>query len=54
MTDSDTPVSSEDETESTTTTGEETRPAGGCPVVHDGAAPTRRGSANENVVARTG
>ena len=34
MPESDTPVVSEQETESTTTTGEETEAAGACPAVH--------------------
>ena len=50
MTDSDTPVVSETETESTTTTGEETQAAGVCPVIHgEGQQPhPTNGSANEN------
>ncbi len=50
MTDSDTPVVSETETDSTTTTGEETQAAGVCPVIHgEGQQPhPTNGSANEN------
>jgi catalase-peroxidase len=49
MTESDTPIVSEQETESTNTTGEETQAAGACPVVHGERRqphPTS-GSANE-------
>ena len=49
MPESDTPVVSDQETESTTTTGEETEAAGACPVVHGERQqphPTN-GSANE-------
>ena len=47
MTESDTPVVTPDETESTTVTGEETPAAGACPVVADRQPHPTSGSANE-------
>ena len=48
MTDSDTPVVTAEETESTTVTGEETPAAGACPVIHGEQQPhPTTGSANE-------
>ncbi len=48
MTDSDTPVVTAEETESTTVTGEETPAAGACPVIHGEQQPhPTSGSANE-------
>ena len=48
MTESDTPVVTPEETESTTVTGEETPAAGACPVVGDRQPHPTSGSANEN------
>ncbi|GAA3633323.1 catalase/peroxidase HPI [Microlunatus ginsengisoli] len=42
-----TPLIEQDETESTTVTGEETPAAGGCPVLHDQQPHPTNGSANE-------
>ena len=47
MTESDTPVVTPDETESTTVTGEETPAAGACPVAADRQPHPTSGSANE-------